>query len=91
MNSRWRWVAVAAVLVVSAAGGTAYVVSRPAPSHRAAPVERPVGLHQLQRHQSVQFRAQLFQRIECAGRSLVFHPDGKEVGPDATAVVISRQ
>ncbi|MDQ1683266.1 MAG: hypothetical protein QOC82_3 [Frankiaceae bacterium] len=43
MNSRWRWVAVVAVLVVAAAGGTAYVVTRPAATtHRAAPAPHPV-------------------------------------------------
>jgi len=42
VSSRWRWVAVAVVLVVAAAGGTAYVVIRPPATHRAAPVAQPV-------------------------------------------------
>jgi D-alanyl-D-alanine carboxypeptidase/D-alanyl-D-alanine-endopeptidase (penicillin-binding protein 4) len=43
VNSRWRWVAVVAILVVAAAGGTAYVVTRPDPTrHRQAVIERPV-------------------------------------------------
>jgi len=42
VSNRWRWVAVFVVLVVAAAGGTAYVVTRPAAQHRAAAVERPV-------------------------------------------------
>jgi serine-type D-Ala-D-Ala carboxypeptidase/endopeptidase (penicillin-binding protein 4) len=42
VNSRWRWVTVAVVLVLAAAAGTAYVVTRPVVSHRAAPVAPPV-------------------------------------------------
>ena len=42
MNSRWRWVAVAVVLVIAAAGGTAYVVTRPVTTRHAATVNRPV-------------------------------------------------
>ena len=49
MSARWRWVAVGVVLVLAAAGGTAYVVTRPpAVQHRAAiapPVVRPAALN----------------------------------------------
>jgi D-alanyl-D-alanine carboxypeptidase/D-alanyl-D-alanine-endopeptidase (penicillin-binding protein 4) len=45
MESRWRWVAVGLVLVLAAAGGTAYVVSRPSSSpssHRPVTGPPPV-------------------------------------------------
>jgi D-alanyl-D-alanine carboxypeptidase/D-alanyl-D-alanine-endopeptidase (penicillin-binding protein 4) len=42
VSSRWRWVAVAVVLVLAVAGGTAYVVTRPpAAPHRTVTVPAP--------------------------------------------------